>query len=82
MLDTTFRQPVASKSPVQSVMSAHWIWSKGIGGGEPSRLNCTSLRSARALSASERTHSDFTASADQTTTTAVAAFSRSSITSA
>ncbi len=81
-LPTTLRQPGASRSPLQPARSAHWIWSKGMGNSALSTVSWTSLRSARARSASERTHSDFAASADQTTTTALAARSRSWITSA
>jgi len=44
--------------------------------------NWTSVPASRATLASARTHWDFTASADQMTTTALADFSRSSITSA
>ena len=62
--------------------SAHWIWSNGIGGMVPSTLSCTSVPRCARGSASARTHCDFTASADQITTTALAALSRSSITSA
>jgi hypothetical protein len=61
---------------------AHWIWLKGIGGVEPSIVSCTSVPASRAASASARTQCERTASADQMTTTALAAFSRSSITSA
>jgi hypothetical protein len=54
----------------------------GIGGSVPSTLAWTKVPSARAASASDRTHCDFTASEDHRTTTALADFSRSSITSA
>ena len=53
--------------------------------GQPRRHRRSAGRAcgrSRAVSASDCTHSDFTASADQMTTTALAACSRSSITSA
>ncbi len=78
---TTFFQPGASMSPVQPARSAHWMRSKGMGSLAPSRVSWTSLRSSRARSASDCTHSDFTASADQMTSTALAARKRSSMTS-
>src|SRR5580658_2299765 len=73
MLVTTFRQPGASRSPVQPARSAHWMRSKGMGSTASSMRNWTSLWMARAWSASDWTHSDFAASADQMTTTALAA---------
>ena len=82
MLATTFFQPGAAGSPFQPVRSAHWMRSNGIGSLAPSTVSWTSLRSARARSASDCTHSEAAASADQTTTTALAARKRSSITSA
>ena len=63
-------------------MSAHWIWLNGKGGMAPSMLNWTSVPACRARSASARTHWDLTPSVDQITTTALAALSRSSMTSA
>jgi glycerol kinase len=82
MLAVTRRQAGASGSPVQSQRSTHWIWSNGIGRRLRSTVSWTSLRAARAISASERTHSDRAASDDQITTTALAARNCSSITSA
>jgi hypothetical protein len=77
----TFFQPALSMSPLQPARSAHWMRSNGIGSGAPSTLIWTSLRSVRARSAPDCTHSDLAASADQITTTALAAFNRSSMTS-
>lgn len=78
----TGRAIQAAGSPCQPARSTHWIWSKGMGSAAPSTVSWTSLCSARARSASERTHWDFAASADQMTTTALASRRRSSITSA
>ncbi len=80
-LPSTLRQPGAWTSPSQSRRSAQWIWLNGIGGTVPSTLTWTSVPFSRAASASARTHCDLAASADQITTTAPAALSRSSITS-
>jgi len=80
MLPTTLRQPAAFGSPVQPVRSAHWMVSNGIGSRVLSVVTCTSLRSSRARLASDNTHSDRTASADQITTAALAAVICSSIT--
>ncbi len=79
---STLRQAGEARSPVQPLRSSHWIWLNGIGGTAPSTLSCTSVPAARATSASARTQSDFTASGDQITSTALAARKRSSITSA
>ena len=81
-LATTLRQPCASRSPAHPDRSAHWMRSNGMGSTQASMRSWTSLRSVRARSASDCTHSDFAASSDQITTTALAALSRSSITSA
>ena len=81
-LATTCRQPTESVSPVHLDRSAHWIWSNGMGRRARSTVSWTSLRATRAISASDLTHSDFAASADQITTTDLAACSRSSMTSA
>ena len=81
MLATTLLQAGCSASPFQPARSAHWIWSKGIGSRAPSIDTCTSLLSARARSASERTQWLFTASVDQITNTDLAEASCSSITS-
>lgn len=81
-LSTTFRQPGKSAPPFQPRRSAHWIWLNGRGGTAPSILSWTRVLAWRARSASARTHCERAASADHTTTTALADFSRSSITSA
>ena len=80
MLATTLRQPGAPVSPVQPARSAHWMVSNGIGSRALSVMTWTSLRSSRARLASDITHSDCTASADQITTAAFAAVICSSIT--
>jgi len=80
-LATTLGHAGWAWSPDQPARLAHWIWSKGIGRAAPSMVNWTSLWSERPRLASERTHWDFTASADQITTTALAAASCSSMTS-
>ena len=82
MLPTTFNQSCACRSPAQPVRSAHWMRSNGMGSWASSMRTWTSLWILRARSASDCTHSDRAASCDQTTTTALAAVSRSSITSA
>src|SRR5690348_7646997 len=77
-LARSLRQPAESGLPLKS---AHWIWLNGKGGTVPSTVACTSVPAPRAASASARTHCDFAASADHSTTTAFAVLSRSSMTS-
>jgi len=80
MLAATLRQPGWSAAPVQPARSAYWIVSNGIGNRDLSVVTWTSFRSSRARLASDSTHSDRTASADQITTAALAAVICSSIT--
>src|SRR5258708_26624247 len=69
---TTCFHPGVSLPPDQPARSAHWVWSNGIGRRAPSTLSWTSLVSARAPSASQRTHSAPAPCADHPTTTPLA----------
>src|SRR5678816_4387662 len=69
-LSRTFRHCELRRSPFQPFRLAHWVWLNGIGGRLSSSTTWTRLPRWRAYSASARTHWDFSAAADQRTTTA------------